>query len=214
MRYELFSDVWREVNALSLLPVIPSDGSLSDGSLAALARAGDEEAFAGLVSRFSGMLHRLSVKYGNASTLEAEDLVQEGLLGLLSAVRTYRAGGAATFSTYACVCMRNRMVSALRRAPNALCLPLCEEDEPSFPTETEGDPATLLVQQEELEALHTHLRVVLTALEYQVLMRYLGAYSYAEIATDLSISRKAVDNALQRLRRKLAPLFSLRTQTA
>lgn len=199
---------------MSLMPVIPADGSLSDGSLAALACAGDEEAFARLVSRFSGMLHRLSVKYGNASALEAEDLAQEGLLGLLSAVRTYRAGGTAAFGTYACACMRNRMVSAVRRASGVTCLPLCEEDEPSLPTETGDDPAALLVQREELEALHTHLRSVLTVLEYEVLMRYLGAYSYEEIAADLSVSRKAVDNALQRLRRKLAPLFSLRTQTA
>lgn len=177
------------------------DTQVSDDCLVTLARAGNDEAFAMLVSRLSGALHRLSVKFGGSS--EEEDLAQEGLLGLLSAVQTYRSGGSASFATYAYTCMRNRMLSAVRSVhgePPVRSL----EDEPALPQTAGEDPAALLVRLEELESLRTHLRSVLTELEYQVLMRYLGSYSYEEIAADLSIGRKSVDNALTRLRRKLA----------
>ncbi len=186
---------------------VPAYRECSDEELVTLACAENEEAFARLVSRYSALLHRLSAQYSGTSPLDAEDLAQEGLLGLLSAVRTYRSGGGAAFGTYACTCMRNRMLSAVRRSQGIPPL-LSDPDEPPATEAAADDPAALLVRQEELEALRTHLRSALTELEYQVLMRYLGAYSYEEIASSLSISRKAVDNALQRLRRKLAVSFS------
>lgn len=173
---------------------------ISDEQLAALARTGNDEAFALLVSRFSESLHRLSVKLGGAS--EEDDLAQEGLLGLLSAVRSYQSGGSASFSTYAHTCMRNRMISAIRASRGEPVLLL--ENEPQTPSAVNEDPAAVLVRIEELESLRTHLRSVLTELEYNVLMRYLGSYSYEEIAAELSVGRKTVDNALARLRRKLA----------
>lgn len=183
-----------------MLPV--SEIQVSDEQLAALARDGNDEAFALLVSRFSGVLHRLSAKFGGVS--DADDLSQEGLLGLLSAAKTYREGGAASFGTYAYTCMRNRMLSAVRTAQNEFSLVSTEEEETALPQPTGGDPAALVVRLEELETLRAHLRAVLTEREYQVLTRYLRAYSYDEIAADLSIGRKSVDNALTRLRRKLA----------
>ena len=192
-----------------MLPAMigPAFRDLSDEQLVSLAATENEEAFACLVSRYSAMLHRLSAQYSGTSPLDTEDLAQEGLLGLLSAVRSYRPDGEAAFGTFACTCMRNRMLSAVRRAQGTP-LPLAEPDEPAAAdVASVDDPAALLVRQEELESLRAHLRSVLTELEYRVLMRYLGAYSYEEIAASLAISRKAVDNALQRLRRKLAISF-------
>ena len=183
----------------SLLPV--SEIQVSDEQLAALVRDGNDEAFALLVSRFSGVLHRLAAKFGGAS--DADDLAQEGLLGLLSAARTYREGGAASFATYAYTCMRNRMLSVVRTAKSEPPL-VSVEEEGELPEPTGEDPAALVVRLEELEALRSHLRAVLTEREYRVLTRYLRAYSYDEIAAELAISRKSVDNALTRLRRKLA----------
>lgn len=186
---------------------VPAFRDLSDEQLVSLACAESEEAFACLVSRYSAMLHRLSAQYSSTSSLDAEDLAQEGLLGLLSAVRTYRSGGEALFGTYACTCMRNRMLSAVRRSWGTPPLLPDPDEPPASDTASADDPAALLVRQEELASLRGHLRAVLTELEYRVLMRYLGAYSYEEIAASLSISRKAVDNALQRLRRKLTVSF-------
>ncbi len=183
--------------------------SFSDDQLVTLAREKNEEAFACLLSRYSAVLHRLSVQYSGTSSLEAEDLAQEGMLGLLSAVQTYFPGGNAAFGTFACICMRNRMLTAVRQAQGTPLL----LDDPDKPPISEAvvaadDPGVLLVRREELEALRTHLRTALTDLEYRVLIRYLGSYSYEEIAQSLHVSRKTVDNALQRLRRKLSISFA------
>ena len=186
---------------------VPAFRDLSDDQLVSLACTENEEAFASLVSRYSAMLHRLSMQYSGTSSLDAEDLAQEGLLGMLSAVRTYTPDNGAAFGTYACTCMRNRMLSAVRRSQGIPPLLNDPDEPPASDIASADDPAALLVRQEELESLRAHLRSALTELEYRVLMRYLGAYSYEEIAASLSISRKAVDNALQRLRRKLAVSF-------
>ena len=182
----------------------PQDTAVTDDQLVALAQAGDEEAFECIAERYTALLNRLSAQYGAASAVEEDDLAQEGLLGLLSAVNTYRAGGVALFSTYAHTCMRNRMISAIRRVRGTPPMQ-CIEDEPAVQyVAPKADPETLLVRREELTGLRARLRSALSDTEYQVLMRYLGSYSYEEIADALALSRKAVDNALQRARRKLA----------
>lgn len=183
---------------------VPSPSSFEEDELIAAARAGNEAAFARLVSRYAGTLHRLSSRL--ASAAERDDIAQEGLLGLLSAVQTYR-GGAAAFGTYAHACMRNRMVSAVRRAR---AFPP-EFGTPSPAAATAETPEQLLERREELRALRACLRRLLSAREYQVLTLYLSSYSYEEIAATLGVGRKAVDNALQRARRKLAvSRFSVR----
>ena len=134
--------------------------------------------------------------------MEDEDLVQEALMGLLSAVRSYRSDGGATFTTYATACIRHRLISAVRRsAPhNDHELPLQEDLELPDPT---GDPALRMQEQEDLDGLLAHWRQRLTPLEYSVLLLRLSECSYGEIAQRLNVSKKAVDNAVQRLRRKL-----------
>ncbi len=176
--------------------------SRSDEELAVLARENHEDAFAELVSRCSGMLKSLSSKYCQGD-FEADDLAQEGLLGLLAAVKTYRPSDAVLFRTYAYTCMRNRMISALRRRHGEQAVPLKKEDEPSAVSDGD-DPAMMLVRQEEARQLQQRLQRDLTALEYRVLMAHLGGYAYREIAKQLAVSEKTVDNALQRVRRKLA----------
>ncbi len=172
-----------------------------DESLVALARENNEEAFAVLVTRCSGMLKTLSAQLCRG-ILDPEDLAQEGLLGLLSAVQTYRPSETVTFRTYAYTCMRNRMVSALRRRSGVEAESTIEEDEPSIAS-AGYDPASVLVRQEEVQQLQTRLQRDLTSLEYRVLMAHLSGYSYREIAERLELTEKSVDNALQRLRRKL-----------
>ena len=183
--------------------LVTSLNDLSDEQLVVLAREKNEEAFTRLVSRCSGMLKSLSAKYCRDFS-ESEDLVQEGLLGLLSAVQTYHSSANVAFRTYAYACARNRMVSALQRRNGERIQSLDEEDELS---DLIGgtDPASLLVRQEEIEQLNKRLRDGLSVLEYRVLMARLSGYSYREIAKCLNVTEKAVDNAHQRLRRKLTP---------
>jgi RNA polymerase sporulation-specific sigma factor len=174
---------------------------LSDEALVALSRESNEEAFTLLVSRCTAMLRSLSARYRHG-LLDSEDLVQEGLLGLLSAVRTFTVSQSVSFRTYAYACMRNRIISALRKK-GAESESLENEDEFLGLAATDSDPISLVVKQEESQLLQARLRERLTMLEYRVLMAHLNGFSYREIASRLEISEKAVDNALQRVRRKM-----------
>lgn len=181
---------------------------ITDEQLAVLAHEGCDDAFSLLVQRYTGIIRKHVAMYRSVR-LETEDLEQEGLVGLLSAVRTYQESGGASFRTYASVCIRRRMLTAVRRNAAAHHIPPSElvsidgeearDGESSAPT----DPAVLLQQREDSDQFHSRLRKNLTDREYQVLMLYLGAYSYEEIAQLLHTGVKAVDNALQRVRRKL-----------
>ena len=182
--------------------------SMSDEELVNLARGGSESAFSILIHRCA-----LTVKYQIASLkhshVEDEDLAQEGLVGLLSAVRTYKSG-VSSFRTYASACIRNRMLSAVRGSAAARVFPQAELvsiDDSRLPlAQTHSlcdDPEQLVVQKDEIVRMQKWLRGLLSPKEYKVFMMYLGAYSYEEISQRLGISVKAVDNSLQRVRRKL-----------
>lgn len=183
--------------------------TMNDEQLAACARAGNEQAFSLLINRCIPMVKRHASALRSAS-IEADDLAQEGMMGLMAAVRSYDPEAETSFRTYASVCVRRRMLSALKRASGAREIPASErvsmddgEEAPLPLASGEEDPAQLVVRKEDVSRLHGRLRQLLTECEYDVLTLYLGAYSYAEIARRLEMNEKAVDNALQRVRRKL-----------
>lgn len=175
-----------------------------DAELVMLAQAGDDRAFALLVARCEPML-RAQVARFRLSRADAEDMAQEGLLGLLAAVRTFRPDGGASFRTYAAVCVRNRLLSALRCAAEQENAPLdaVENTIPATHTSATADPESLILDCEAAEQLLAHLRNRLTPREYAVLLCYMDGRSYAEIAVELQMSVKAVDGALRRARRKV-----------
>lgn len=182
--------------------------TMSDEELVKLAREGREEELSLLFRRFTSLVRRQAASLPSRQ-MEAEDLVQEGMMGLLSAVRTYESGSA-SFRTYASVCVRNRILSAVKRSAAARRVPVSDfvrtDDDPDSALELPGeqaDPAQLVVQKEEDRRLEGRLRRLLSPKEYTVLMLYLQAYAYQEIAAAMRMSAKAVDNALQRARRKL-----------
>ena len=180
-----------------------------DAALLSAVRQGSEDAFAQLAARYSPMIQKLASRFRNP-LVDAEDLVQEGMLGLLSAAHHFQSGSA-EFRAYAFVCMRHRMLSAISRASRRQDRPFSDEDwnqemETLFPVRgQDGDPAQQLLRREEEEQLFSRLRQSLSEREYQVLCLYLDAYSYEEMAKKLGISTKAVDNTLQRIRKKLSP---------
>ncbi len=158
---------------------------------------GDQEAFGRIVRRMEPLIHA-QIHSLRCEGTEDEDMAQEALMGLLAAVRTYRPDGGAAFTTYATTCIHNRLVSMLRRVgPRAEPLP--EDTDLSDPT---ADPALQIQELEEAQRLLTGLRQRLTPMEYQVLLLRLSNGSYEEIAGRLGVSKKAVDNAVQRIRRK------------
>ena len=167
-------------------------------------RAGSEQAFALLAERYAPVLGRLADQWA-FSSVDRDDLYQEGLLGLLTATQTFRADGGASFATYARTCARHRVISAVRRSRwrAEVSLPDDEESAGGIPAGQAGPEQTVLEKDEE-QRLFQRLRQRLTPLEYKVLCEHLAGYSYSEIAARLQITCKSVDNALQRIRRKLS----------
>ena len=202
---------------------VPGEGSsclpelrqLPDEQLCALsARSG--LAMEELVRRHRQLVRVCARPYFLAGA-DADDVMQEGMLALLHAAATYDASRAASFRTYASLCIRSRLVSAVRsswsskhRALNdsvplyAFSLEPATDEVPTHPTEK--SPEELLIGREEFEEFRRQLAGALSPLERQVLALYLEGLSYREIAQQLHRSAKAVDNAVQRIRQKAARL--------
>lgn len=184
--------------------------TMSEDELALLAAQGEEAAFSRLVQRLQPRLRQMTAAYP-CMGLEQEDLLQEGFLGVMIAVRRF-SPERGTFVPYALLCARSGMASAVRRAAAGKQQPLHNYT----PLEQAGDPAAdsglqpekLLAAEEQVREFHLWMEQELTALEQQVLRLYLAGDSYTEIASRLSSHSKAVDNALQRVRRKLRRFYS------
>lgn len=183
------------------LPISPrSLRGRTDEELAALVQDGNEQAMAALVSRMLPDVNYQADRI-NGSAVERDDLVQEGMLGLMSAARSYRSEETASFRTYANVCIRNRIFSALRSVTDAHIhvslddsLLICD------PAKT---PEEQFDEEEELSDLKSLSKERLSKLENEVLLLRLDGDSYEQISEKLNIPQKSVDNALQRIKKKL-----------
>ena len=184
---------------------------ITDERLCALAMAGERSAEEALVLRHTRLVRMCARPFFLAGG-DSEDLIQEGMLGLLAAIREFRPDRGARFATYAQVCVRRRIISAVRSASGGKHAPLNDYvslEAPLLPAEGEsGDPEELFIRREAFHALEADILNSLTGLEKQVLARYLEGGSYAEIARSVGRSPKSVDNAVQRIRRKTAKVLS------
>lgn len=187
---------------------------MSDEALCNRAASGDRVAEEELVMRYTRLVRIFSRPYFLAGA-DSEDLIQEGMLGLLKAIREYDGARDTTFRTYAAICIRNRLISAIRAASRDKHTPLNRyiPFEHSDGQETSGhffgarpavsDPEALILQQEAHHELLDALRGRLSPFEADVLRLYLQGLSYSEIAAEVSCPPKSADNAIQRIRRKL-----------
>ncbi len=187
---------------------IPFDAMLplDDGSLLELCAKGNEDAANVLVVRYLSLVHRkASVRRGRS--LETDDLSQEGLIGLMDAIRTYRPDGGSSFATYASVCIDNRIRKAVARTNTAAqhTSDIALEDVlGSTALADEGEnPESILIERERLQSLKRKMESLLSPFEREVLSCYVKGFSYEQMANMLHTTSKAVDNALQRVRRKL-----------
>ena len=187
----------------------------SDVQHVAREKYGDDEAMTALIQRYAPFVRMRAGAYG-VKELDADDLYQEGMIALLTAVRNYCAGLNSSFRTFASVCINNKLNSALRahmREKNAPMRGYLSLSEPEVPEEALTahtlDPEQLVIQSEETDARNRRIETLLSLFERQVLKLYLSSYSYEEMSKQLGSSTKAVDNALQRVRRKLRTVFTL-----
>ena len=174
--------------------------NLSDKELIGLFKQGNQKAFHQLVFRYMFVIKKRAYDLKN-SGVDTDDLIQEGFLGLYNAVNTYNETGGASFKTYAGICIRNRMLSAVRTASREVCTEELTED---IPIKSEDEPENSFIIKEDIARLMKRIETSLSKSEKKVLSLYLDGKSYDEIAAELNKNRKFCDNAMQRVRKKLA----------
>lgn len=178
---------------------------LTDEELAVLAANGDDESMARLISAVTPIAKAKASSLANARVPD-EDLVQEGMLGFLDAVSSFNPAKG-SFKAYAETCINNRILSAVRASFNnknaALSNALPLETEAHEISDNSADPANIISEKYDSEHIADLLSSGLSDFEKQVVeLRFLGK-SYSQISAELSCSEKAVDNALQRIRKKM-----------
>ncbi|HIR54519.1 MAG: sigma-70 family RNA polymerase sigma factor [Lachnospiraceae bacterium] len=189
----------------------------SDTDLWSLAAKGDASAEEELIERYARTVRVCARPYFLAGG-DSEDLIQEGMLGLLSAIRRFDESSGASFKTYAETCIRNRVLEAVKAASRKKHGPLNDGVSLEYiilSEESQVGPATqpeifrrtpeeqVLARESEKEFYSTFSRC-LSVFETEVLFHFLDGLSYRQIAEAVGRTEKAVDNAVQRIRRKLA----------
>ncbi len=185
---------------------------MSDERLAVLAAGGDSAAFDELASRYILLVGlRASAFYDESQALSGlDDLGQEGFIGFIDAVRRYDESLGASFRTFAVLCIDRRMKSAIRamlrkkKVPSSALVWLDDDSSPDIMASDTDNPENMVIATDEYRNLCQRIRQTASEFERRVLTLFLSGMSYHAIAERLSSSEKAVDNALQRLRKKLA----------
>lgn len=188
-------------------------GKIDEAAVLAAAKAGDGDAAETIVRRYARLVKSAAHVY-SLQGADGEDLIQEGMLGLLSAVHSFDPSRGVPFAAYARVCIERRVLSAVRAASahkndplnHALSLDKPLEDMEPYHAADTADPETFVIGMEEYREQLSRLFALLSRFEAQVLRLYLGGLSYDEIAGAVGRDVKSVDNAMQRIRRKTGRL--------
>lgn len=171
-------------------------------------KSGKTEVFEVIYNKYKNMIvslaHRLYLVGG-----DTEDLIQEGFIGLVNAINTFN--GTVEFSTYAYVCVKNSMLTAIKRAGSLRNRPLNEH----LPIDNSvekllylyTDPEAEIIGQENATELMNKISTALSNYEITVLKLYIDGLSYLEISKKLNKEAKSIDNALQRIKRKIANIL-------
>ncbi|HEY4098922.1 MAG TPA: RNA polymerase sporulation sigma factor SigH, partial [Baekduia sp.] len=191
---------------------------VDDGYLIALAKSGDAIAYDRIVRRYYGFVRLKASSYFLAGG-DADDLIQEGLVGLYKAVRDYRTDRESSFRNFAELCITRQIITAVKTATRNKHTPLnqyvsfsaspasAQDGEPTLDEVIPGspihDPVNQVISSEELRSLVSCLSTALSELESRVLSLYLDGYSYEQVGERLGCDTKTVDNALQRVKRKV-----------
>lgn len=188
-----------------------SKKTLTDEELAVRAAGGDDESMAKLITAITPIAKAKASAFANAR-IPGEDLVQEGMLGFLDAVKTFDPSKGPSFKAYAEACINNRIVSAVRVNFNnknaALSNALPYEIETVDRSDNATDPANIVSEKFDSEHLENLLLSDLSDFERKVVDLRLLEKSYSQIAEELGCGEKAVDNAMQRIRRKMRKKLS------
>jgi RNA polymerase sporulation-specific sigma factor len=195
---------------------------LDDETLCTLAQRSDGFALEHLLNRYKNFVRSRARSYFLIGA-DHEDIVQEGMIGLYKAIRDFKQDKLASFRAFAELCVTRQIITAIKTATRQKHIPLnsyVSLNKPIFDEESdrtlldvisEGritNPEDLLIGQEELTNIESQIGEMLSDLEWEVLTAYLDGRSYQEIAADLGRHVKSIDNALQRVKRKMEKLLS------
>ena len=194
---------------------------LDDEELIHLIHQENKHALDFLINKYRHFVQRKARTYFLIGA-DREDIIQEGMIGLYKAIRDYDKEKLSSFRAFAELCITRQIITAIKTATRQKHTPLnsyISLDKPLFDEESDRtlldviaesksiDPEELLVNQEELGAMELKLSELLSGLEKQVLHLYLDGRSYQEISVELNRHIKSIDNALQRVKRKLELLI-------
>ena len=187
-----------------------------DEEIVSLAQQGDGQALAYLLNKYKNFVRSKARSYFLIGA-DHEDIVQEGMIGLYKAIRDFKPSRLASFRAFAELCVKRQIITAIKTATRQKHFPLNsyvslnkplydEESDRTLLDVIEGrvtNPEDLFISQEELADIQTQIDELLSDLEQQVLAAFLDGKSYQEIAELLGRHFKSIDNALQRVKRKL-----------
>jgi RNA polymerase sporulation-specific sigma factor len=202
-----------------MTPAQRAERELEDLQLVIRARNGNSQSMDTLIRRYTGFVRLKASSYFLAGG-DSEDLIQEGLIGLYKAVRDFRSDKETSFRSFAELCITRQIITAIKTATRFKHAPLntyVSFSQTPAGQESEGDctlgdalpgplvdePSVCVISTEELQSLVFCLGTGLSKLEADALRLYLEGSSYEEMAELLAVDTKTIDNALQRVKRKI-----------
>lgn len=190
---------------------------LSDGEIIVIIHEGNTDALNFLIRKYQSFV-RLKARSYFLIGGDREDIIQEGMIGLYKAIRDFKEDRLSSFKAFAELCITRQIITAIKTATRQKHIPLNTSvslDKPVFDEESDrtlldviagpvlDDPEGLMIHREDFVQMEDEMNKVLSSLEKQVLALYLDGQSYQEISEELNRQVKSVDNALQRIKRKL-----------
>ncbi|MBS3975585.1 MAG: RNA polymerase sporulation sigma factor SigH [Syntrophomonadaceae bacterium] len=188
-----------------------------DEDIVELAQDGDDIAQEFLINKYKNFVRAKARSYFLIGA-DREDIIQEGMIGLYKAIRDFRGDKLSSFRAFAELCITRQIITAIKTATRQKHIPLnsyVSLNKPIYDEDSDRtlldvisgskvtDPEELIISREEFDDIEEKMGEILSSLEWQVLMSYLEGKSYHEIAIDLKRHVKSIDNALQRVKRKL-----------
>lgn len=191
--------------------------SMLDEEIVEFARAGSNVALEYLINKYKNFVRAKARSYFLIGA-DREDIIQEGMIGLYKAIRDFKSDKLSSFRAFAELCITRQIITAIKTATRQKHIPLnsyVSLNKPIYDEDSDRtlldvisgskitDPEELIISQEEFGDIEDKMGEILSDLEWKVLMSYLDGRSYQEIAVDLNRHVKSIDNALQRVKRKL-----------
>lgn len=198
--------------------------NMTDESIAILACQGDTQATEYLINKYKNFVRSKARSYFLIGA-DREDIIQEGMIGLYKAIRDFKGDKLTSFKSFAELCVTRQIITAIKTATRQKHIPLnsyVSLNKPIFDEDSDRtlldilsgikitDPEELMINQEEYIDIEKKMGEILSGLERKVLMLYLEGKSYQEIAEELRRHVKSIDNALQRVKRKLERYLEVR----